>query len=150
MKSSFLKAAVIVAASLATAAPAFSQGRHKPAPRGERLYTVIEQHNPSRLSRAVRIANDSLRHGGHSAEILLGGRAILMVVPGFTDVQKEVQHITRSQRNLRIIACKETVDILRRSNQGRQPPFIAGVRVEPCQGRTRKNDAAGWQRMLGV
>jgi hypothetical protein len=116
---------------------------------GDRVFTVIDQHNATRLLQAARSGEDSLKNGGREAQILLSGRGLLLTVPGFTNVQKDVMAIKRRNARLRIIACKETVDILTKANR-RPPPMIPGVNVEACKGRIRHMESAGWQRMLGI
>jgi hypothetical protein len=150
---------LVLAFCAASAVPAFARPHpHRPAPAaqeragrpGDRVYTLIEQHNPGKFLQAARSAEDTLKNGGREAQIMLAGRGILMVVPNFTNVQRDIAAIQNRSRGLRIIACKETVDMLARSNHNRQPPMMRGVSVEYCKDRVRKLQSAGWQPMLGI
>jgi hypothetical protein len=148
-------ARILIAAALCAtlASPSLARSKYparaEAARPGERVFTLINDHQPTRLLQAARSAEDTLKRGGREAQIMLNGRAIMMVIPGFTNVSKQVMDIKSRNPRLRITACKETVDVLTKANR-RPPPLMRGVNVEPCRGRAQQLQSAGWQRMLGI
>jgi hypothetical protein len=117
---------------------------------GDRRFATIDSHSPVALDRALKTAADGLASGDiREFRIMLGGRAVLLVIPGSTIVQREAMKIMRAHPQIRVAACKETVDAITKMARQR-PPLLPGVRVESCKGRVRDMEAAGWQRVPGL
>jgi hypothetical protein len=140
------RAGALAALLLAAAAlPAAAQDRP-----GDRQYAVLTDHLPVAFDRALRTGADLIDRGQVKAfELLLTGRGLILAIPGSTNAQRGVVDLLRRHRGLRIVACKETVDALAAAARHR-PQLLPGTVVEPCIGRLRKMDAAGWQRVPGL
>jgi hypothetical protein len=137
--------AIAALALAAAAGPAAAQTQP-----GDRQYTVLTDHLPVAFDRALRTGADLIDRGQvRQFEVLLTGRGLILAIPGSTNAQRGVADLLRRHRGLRIVACKETVDALT-SAARRRPQLLPGTAVEPCIGRLRKMDAAGWQRVPGL
>jgi len=113
---------------------------------GDRQYAAVDNHDPVQFLRILRDAQDMLKSGrGREFRIYLLDRGVLLVIPGSTNIQKEVFDIKRRNPNLKIIACKETVDAITK-NAKRRPPLLPGTTIESCNNTSRRLDAAGWLR----
>lgn len=150
---------VMLAALVAAAVPAMSGGAvaakrppaqsEAPGRPGDRLYVVIDSHEPPLFSRALRTAGDFLAGGkGRIFEIVLTGRGILLAIPGSTIAQKDYIDVRRAHPDLRVLVCKETADVLQKANK-RRVPYLPGARVASCAGLRETYAKQGFQRAMG-
>lgn len=147
-------ALVLAAGAVGMAAPA-AAGR-RPAPQseapgrpGDRVYVVIDSHDPALFSSAVKTGGDFLAGGkGRVFEIILSGRGILLAIPGSTVAQKDYIDTKRAHPDLRLLVCKETADVLQKANR-RRVPYLPGARIAPCSGLRAAYAKQGFQRAMG-
>lgn len=137
-----LRAALLVLAALglspepAAAAPGDSQ------------FVGIENHDPRAFQRALRAGADFVKGGrGRRFNVILGGRGVILAIPGTSYVQRDLGKLRAP--GLKIIACRETIDALSRSNR-RRVPVVAGVSVERCAGLRGRLTTTGWQEAPGL
>ncbi|GLK81074.1 hypothetical protein [Methylopila turkensis] len=138
-----LRAAVL--ASLAIAG-LWSPGAN--AAPGDKQFVGIENHDPRSFQRALRAGADFVRGGrGRQFQIILSGRGAILVIPGTSTVQRDMQ--TLRAPGLKVVACRETMDALSRANR-RRVPVIPGATVEKCEGLRNRLTVGGWQYAPGL
>lgn len=120
-------------------------------PRPNREFAALDDHDPARFAYAVRYGSDLVKRDA-TAEftLLLGGRGVLLVVPGSNVAQRDFPTWRQGTGNrLQVIACSETMTRLRQSVQ-MNVPVLPGVVVRSCDGQVQRMLSEGWRRMLGM
>ncbi len=116
----------------------------------DKVYAFIEQHDPTRLSCALRYGQDLFRTNKQAQfELYLAKRGVILALPGSNWVQREYVAIRQANPRLKVVACAETVKQAEQSAK-RRLPLLPGITVEPCKPRIKALVSAGWSQVPGL
>ena len=116
----------------------------------DKVYAFIEQHDPTRLSYALRYGQDLFKSNKQAQfELYLAKRGVILAMPGSNWVQQEYVAIRRANPRLKVVACAETVKQVEQSAK-RRLPLLPGVTVQPCKERIKALAPAGWSQVPGL
>ena len=116
----------------------------------DKVYAFIEQHDPTRLSYALRYGQDLFKTNKQAQfELYLAKRGVILALPGSNWVQREYVAIRQANPRLKVVACAETVRQVEQSAK-RRLPLLPGITVEPCKPRIKALVSAGWSQVPGL
>ena len=145
-----LTRSLLALASLAISALAPSVADAAATVGTEKVYAFIEQHDPTRLSYALRYGQDLFKTNKQAQfELYLAKRGVILALPGSNWVQQEYVNIRRANPRLKVVACAETVKQAEQSAK-RRLPLLPGITVEPCKLRIKTLVSAGWSQVPGL
>lgn len=121
--------------------------------RAEKTFAFVGDHDPGKVIYALKYGADVVRAKGQFRLFLGGGRSVLMFVPVYKKaalVHKAYREIHAKAPGVKVIACKEVVDKVKKAVKASRIPFLPGVRVRPCKDKKKEMLSDGWRPALGM
>lgn len=121
--------------------------------RAEKSFAFVSDHDPEKIIYALKYGADVVRAKGQFRLYLGGGRSVLMFVPVYKKaalVHKAYREIHAKSPGVKVIACKEVVDQVKKAVKASAIPFLPGVTVASCKNQKKDMLSGGWRPAIGL